>query len=341
MEAKIAKIGLIGKGNVGSCFLQLLKEKREIFKKKFNFDFKVVAIFEFDGALIDENGIDLEEVLNKGKEFRKLSYWKKDVKAKDLFGKLDINICVECTPTNPDNGEPALSHIIGALNNNIDVISSNKGPFYLQYKKIHDLAKEKNRLIRYGATVASAVPALAIKDHLLGTDIISIRAILNGTTNYILSRMTSEGVSFEIALKEAQELGYAEANPTLDIEGYDSAGKIVILANKLLNWSKTIKDVKITGLSKIAPQAIELAKSDGYVIKYLAIAENNNLTVEPRLVERNSSLNINGTLNVIELNTKTAGPIVLIGRGAGGFEAATAILNDLITIAELRNYAQF
>ncbi len=334
-----AKVCLIGKGHVGTCFLKLLKEKKEDFKKRFDFTVKVVAIVEIDGALIDENGINLDEVVKIDKNFRDLPYWKKDVKAKDLFGKLEINVCVEATWTNPDTGEPALSHIADALNNNIDVISSNKGPFYLQYKKIHELAKKKNRIIKYEATVASATPALTIRNYLLGTEIVSIRAILNGTTNYILSRMSSEGVSFEIALKEAQELGYAEANPKLDIEGYDSGGKLVILANELLGWTKSIKDVKITGLGEITPQALELAKGDGYVIKYLAIAENNTLIVEPRLIERSSPLNISGTLNVIEINTKYAGPIILIGRGAGGFEAATAIINDLVGIAFDRNYA--
>jgi homoserine dehydrogenase len=144
--------------------------------------------------------------------------------------------------------------------------------------------------------------------------------------------MSSEGVDFSLALKEAQELGYAEADPTLDIEGYDAAGKIVILANELLQWDLTIDDVKINGISKITPQAIDLAKSDGFVIKHLAIAEKNKLIVEPRMIENDSPLNISGTLNVIEFQTKRAGPIVVMGRGAGGYEAAAAILNDLVSI---------
>ena len=160
----------------------------------------------------------------------------------------------------------------------------------------------------------------------------SIKAILNGTNNYILSRMTAEGVNFSFALNEAQEFGYAETDPTLDIEGYDAAGKLVILANDLLGWSKSIDDVNIEGITKITPQAIELANSEDYVIKHLAIAESNKLTVEPVLIEKSSPLNIGGTLNVIELQTKYAGPIILIGRGAGGFEAASAIINDLVAI---------
>ena len=329
----IKRICLIGKGNVGTSLLQLLNDKKDELMKKFDISYKLIAIFEYDGALINEKGINIKEVLNKNQNFRELSYWKKDIMAKEQISKLKLDICIETTPTNPNTGEPALSHIIEALCNKINVVASNKGPFYLRYKKIQDLAKEQGCIVKYEATVASGVPILSIREGIMANTITSIRAILNGTCNYILSRMAAEGVSFQLALKEAQELGYAEADPTLDIEGYDAAGKLVILANELLGWSKTIKDVRIKGITEITAQTIELAKSDGFFIKHLAIAENNTLFVEPRLVERDSPLNISGTLNVIELQTKYAGPIIIMGRGAGGFEAASGILNDMINIS--------
>jgi len=326
------KICLIGKGNVGTCFLQLLKEKRDMIREIYNCECKFIAIFEHDGALINEDGINLEELLAQNTNFKKSPFWIKNVKAKDQISKLNINICIETTPTNPNTGEPALTHIIEALNNNIDVISSNKAPFFLHYEKIKNLANKMNCFIKYEATVASCIPALSIKRNLIGNKIISIKAILNGTSNYILSRMAAEGIPFAVALKEAQELGYAEADPTLDIGGFDAAGKLVILANELLSWSKSIKDVKIEGITKITPQALELAKLDGYVIKHLAIAEENDLIVEPRLVKRDSPLNISGALNLIRLQTEHTGSIILLGKGAGGLEAASAILNDLINI---------
>jgi homoserine dehydrogenase len=328
---------LIGKGKVGTQFLKLLQKRQEKLKAKFGISFRLIAIFEYDGALINQNGLDLPKIIESGKNFRKLKDWKDNIKALDYLSKLNIDVCIETTPTNPDTGEPALSHIIESLNNGFDVVTSNKGPFYLKYRKIHELAKQNNCFIKYDATVASCVPALAIKKNLIANEIVGIKAILNGTSNYILSRMTSEGVNFSIALKEAQELGYAESDPELDIEGFDAAGKLVILANELFDLSLTIKDVKIRGISNITPQAIKLAKSDGYVIKHLAIYKNKSLLVEPRLIERNSSLDINGTLNAIEIQTKYAGPIILMGRGAGSREAAAAILNDLISIQQLRD----
>ncbi|MHA2006805.1 MAG: homoserine dehydrogenase [Promethearchaeota archaeon] len=332
------KVCLIGKGIVGTSFLQLLYQNKDSFKKNFNLNLIVNSIFEIDGALINKDGIDLKEVLEAEGDFRSLVYWKGGAKAINMISSLDMNICIETTPTNSQTGEPGLSHIIEALNNGIDVISSNKGPIYLEYEKIHNLARKNNSYVKYEATVTSCVPSLGIKENLIGNEILGIRAILNGTTNYILSRMTAEGVNFNLALKEAQELGYAESDPTLDLEGYDAAGKLVILANDLLGWSKRLKDVKIEGISKITPQAIELAKTDGFVVKHLAIAEDDDLIVEPRLIEKHSPLNISGNLNAVELQTKKAGPIILMGRGAGGFEAASAIINDLFIIAKARGY---
>ncbi|MHA2181744.1 MAG: homoserine dehydrogenase [Promethearchaeota archaeon] len=334
------KICLIGKGVVGTSFLQLVNNKRDELKQKLNLEVIVSSIFEHDGALINENGINIEEVLDVDKDFRNLPYWKENVIAKDQISKLEADICIETTPTNSETGEPGLTHIIEALNKHMDVISSNKGPFYLEYEKIKNLAKKNNCLVKYEATVTSCVPSLGIKEQLIGNEILSIKAILNGTSNFILSRMTAEGVDFSLALKEAQELGYAESDPTLDIEGFDAAGKIVILANDLLGWSKSIRDVKVEGITKITPHTIDLAKSDGFVIKHLAIAEDNELVVEPRLVDKYSPLNISGSLNVIELETKYAGSIILMGRGAGGLEAASALINDLLSIVKYRGFSK-
>ena len=329
MEVKIC---LIGMGNVGTSFLRLLKERRDLFIANFNLHCKLIAIFEHDGAVINQEGIELENILGNITILRKNPKWLSNVKFQDLVTTLDIDILIETTPTNLNTGEPAITHIIQALSNKINVISSNKAPFYLQYTKIKKLAEQMDCSVKFEATVASSVPALSIKKNLVGTTISRIRAILNGTSNYILSRMTTEGISFSVALKEAQELGYAETDPSLDINGYDAAGKLVILSNELLGWSKTIKDVKIEGITKITPHALELAKLNGFVIKHLAIAEENNLTVEPRLIKRDSPLNIQGTLNIVELQSKYAGSIILMGKGANGFEAASAIINDLISI---------
>ncbi|MFO8020053.1 MAG: homoserine dehydrogenase [Promethearchaeia archaeon] len=339
-DESIMDICLIGLGTVGRKFLQLLHQKRERLRVKFGFNFRVIGICEIDGALINKEGLTLESILNQG-NFRQFSDWKDGIKAPEVLEKYLPDLCVESTPTNPETGEPALTHIKVSLNNKIDVVASNKGPFCLKYSEIKELAEKNSCYIKHEATVVSGVPILSIKNCLMGNEIKKITAILNGTCNYILSRMTAEGVSFSLALEEAQELGYAEADPTLDIEGYDAAGKLVILANILLGWSKSLDDVKIKGITKVTPQAIELAKTDGFFIKHLAIAENDSLIVEPRLIKRDSPLNISGTLNAVEIQTDSAGPIFLMGHGAGGLEAASALLNDMLNIAKKRGFANF
>ena len=327
-------IGLVGKWNVGTSFLQLLNNKKSIIIDSCEFEIKVVGIFEHDGAILDENGINLENLLELGKGFRTHDNWKFGYRALDYIDKINLNIMIETTSTIPGNGEPAISHIYKALNNNIDVISSNKAPFYLEYKKIKKKAEDRMCQIRYEATVASCVPILSIKRNLQGNEIIGISAILNGTSNYILSKMSDEGISFSQALKEAQDRGYAESDPNLDIRGYDAAGKLVILANELLGYDMTIKDVDIKGIENINEHDIDLAKSNNQVIKHLSFAKNGQLHVKPQRVEKYSNFNVNGSLNVIELETKNAGKIVLSGRGAGGIEAASAIMNDLISILQ-------
>jgi homoserine dehydrogenase len=330
------KIGLIGKGTVGTSFLKLLKEKEQLIEEIYGVKCIITAVFERDGAFIDDKGINPEEILNNYSSLKKTNIWKSKLNAKDFLSELDLDICIETTTTNPETAEPGLTHILIALKNKIDVISSNKAPFYLAYNMIKKVAQESNSIVKYEATVGSGIPVLSIKELLLGTSITGIKAILNGTNNYILSRMTSEGISFNVALKEAQELGYAEANPYLDISGHDAAGKLVILANELLNRSFKINDVQIEGISNVTPQAIELAILDGYVIKHLAIVEEDQILVEPRLIKKDSPLNVSGTLNIIEIETKHTGSLFLIGNGAGGNEAASAILNDMLCIIKER-----
>ncbi|TFF84294.1 MAG: homoserine dehydrogenase [Promethearchaeota archaeon] len=326
------KIGLIGKGNVGSSFLYLLSKKRNYLKKKFDIELSLNAIFKSDGALINNRGLKLSDIVNQNPNLKNLKHWHDNYAAIDYISKNNFDIIIESTPTNPQNGEPCISHIYKALINHIDVITSNKAPFFLFYKKIKDLARKKNCFLKYDATVASCLPVISIKGLLLGSEIMSIKAILNGTSNYILSKMTEEQLDFNLAFQMAKELGYTETDPSLDIEGLDSAGKIVILANELLGWSKSIHDVQIKGISGISLQEVKSLSLNGQVIKPMSIAKQNKLLVEPQLIKKSSILNLKGSLNGIIFNTKYAGPIVLIGKGAGGFEAASAILNNLIEV---------
>jgi homoserine dehydrogenase len=327
----MTSIILIGFGGVGRALIEILVKDKPLLTKDYSFQPIVTAICELKGAVVNPNGIDLNKLLSVD-QLSDFPDWQPNLNFKDIIGKIPADIIVECTWTNPKTGEPALSHIQLALHHKKHVVSSNKGPFYLKYHEIKALADKNNVMLGFGATVGSAIPCIATRRTLAGSNVVKIQAILNGTSNYILSRMTTENLSFDLALKEAQTLGYAEKDPSLDIEGYDAAGKLVILANTVLGWNKTIHDVKISGISYITPEVIQLAKKDGYYLKHLAIAEENQLWLGLKLVPMDSPLAVNGSLNVIEFDTENAGPILMIGRGAGRKEAASGIIADLIYI---------
>ena len=173
------------------------------------------------------------------------------------------------------------------------------------------------------------------KEALVGQKIRSINGIFNGTCNFILSRMDS-GMPFQQALKEAQQLGYAEADPTYDIKGIDSACKVTILANSVFGRDVSIKDVSITGIDTITEEAIALAAENDMVIRLIGEVSDTKLNVSPRLIPKGHPLSLVGTLNMAVVETDCAGPITVSGRGAGRQETASAILSDLIAIMEER-----
>lgn len=333
---KTYKICIIGLGTVGRSLISILSSKKDFIKEKYGVAFSVIGIFEIDGMLHDPAGIDIGKV-NAGEDIKKMNGWREGVKAVDEIEKLDFDILVEMSWTNVETGEPAYTYIKKALHSGKHVVSSNKGPFLLYYKELMALSREKEKKVRMEATVGSCLPILqASRTSLHGNKVLQIEAILNGTSNYILTRMANEKLDFDLALKEAQERGYAEADPTLDIEGHDAAGKLVILANTLMGMNKTIKDVKIEGISHINLQAINLASGEGFTIKHLGIADTStgSLEVKPKLVPRAAPLGagISGTLNAVKIVTDLSKEIIFIGRGAGGIEAASAIFSDMIDI---------
>lgn len=327
-------LAIIGFGTVGRSFAKVLLEKKQLLEKKYGFQPKITGIFEINGAFINENGLNLKEIINlKPTEFKNHKYWKPKIKAAELIPEFNADTFLELTDTNIQTGEPGLTHIRKALSSGKNVVTSNKGPLALAYTELTELAMINNVYLRFKATVGGAIPIFQMAEiGLMGNSIISIKGILNGTSNFILTQMTKESVPFSIALKEAQELGIAEADPSLDVDGIDAACKIVIMANCLLNQKATLSDVKIKGIQDITKDAIELADDDEFVIRQIASAENGKLEVSPRLVLETSIFAIEGTLNLIQLETDLAKEIIIIGRGAGGAEAASALLADILYI---------
>ncbi|HIP15930.1 MAG TPA: homoserine dehydrogenase [Methanothermococcus okinawensis] len=330
------KVILVGFGVIGRGVINVIKRKREYLKKRYGMDLKVVAICDSSGAAIDENGLDLDLALEVKKKKGKIAeYPDKGVSlpATEVIETLDGDILIEATPTNIENGEPAKTYIIQAFKSGKHVITANKGPLALYFQELMSYAKKYNKIFRYEASVGGAMPIINLaRETLAGNEIIEIKGILNGTTNYILTKMERENLDFDTVLKEAQELGIAETDPYQDISGLDTAAKIVILANSIMDMNVTIKDVKIEGITRITPEALTMANKGGYTIKLIGEVKKNKLEVGPKLIPLDDPLNVKGSLNVAKLYTDLAKEVIVVGRGAGSIETSSAILSDIISI---------
>lgn len=330
------KVIIMGFGAVGQGVANAISLKKYMIKQEHNVEVKVVAAADSSSSAICADGLDeqlLVSVKNDNGNLASYPEYGSDVCGIDVLDSVEYDCLIEATPTNIEDGEPALSLTLKAFEEGKDVVTSNKGHLALFFKDVISAAEKNNVQFRYEATVGGAMPIINfVKDTLSSCKVSSIEGILNGTTNYILSRMTSEGSSYKDILHESQELGIAETDPTQDVEGIDAACKTVILANSLLGIDATYSDVDVEGISNITSQAIELAKKDGYLIKLIAEVSPDNLKVSPRLVKQGSSYDVNGTLNMATVHTDLAGDVTVVGLGAGSLETASAMLTDLISI---------
>jgi len=331
------KICILGFGAVGKGVAKTISMKNDEIKKKYGLDIKITAVTDTSGAAICDEGLDPDLLIEIKEKTGKISsypeYGIPDISNLEVLGKADYDCLVEVTPTNIEDGEPAKSHILKAFNDKKDVVTSNKGPLALSFRELAETAKENGVQLKYEASVGGAMPILNFAhDTLPSCNIESILGILNGTTNYILSRMAKEGSSYEQILKESQEMGIAETDPAQDVEGTDAACKVVILANSIMNRDVSLKDVEVVGISRITQEAISLAKNEGYLIKLIGEVSEDILEVSPRLVREGSPFAVDGTLNVATLKTDLAEDVTVVGKGAGSIETASAILSDIISI---------
>ena len=239
------KISLLGFGRVGQGLVSVLIKKRPYLKEKYSLEFEIVAITDGAGAALSEEGLDLEKALEVKLKTRSIANYpkfsEKGISGTEVIEKVPCDVVIEMTPTNIKTGEPGISHLITAMKNNCHTITSNKGPLALAFGKLKKLASENGVFFRFEAAVGGAMPIINLaRETLAGNQIYSIKGILNGTTNYILSRMAKENAPFDLVLREAQEMGIAESDPSLDINGIDTACKAIIIANEILNWASSI-----------------------------------------------------------------------------------------------------
>ncbi len=316
------KIAMVGFGTVGQGFAELLIKKEPEISKTIG-EFRVVAIADSKSSISGD--FDLMEAIELKKKTGRL---RDDRGAADIVNEEDYDILIETTHTKLDGGE-GLKYIKTALKKGCHVITSNKGPLVAEFRQLMKLADSKGVRLMYEATVGGAMPVIKMLNRYLAfCEILSVKGILNGTCNYILSRMEDEKLPYEQILSEAQELGIAEADPSYDVEGIDAAAKLVIIANTLGIDAK-FEDVERVGIDKITPDAFSVAAEKGYTIRLIAEVSKNTLRVTPRLVPIAHPLAIKGTMNAAMFRTDTAGSIFVAGRGAGKEETASAMLSDL------------
>jgi homoserine dehydrogenase len=332
------RIIIVGWGVVGQSFARILLRRKKELVKNYGFRPRVVAIVDKGGAATNPKGLDLEQMLSLKAEKRTVATNSTNGRlgwsALDVIESVEAEAVVEVTPTNIEDGETTLSHIKTAFRTGKHLVTTNKGPLALALPALTELADHNNVYLRFSGTVGAGTPVLEFaKKCLLGDRIVSIKGILNGTTNYILSEMDEKHITFQEALEDAQKLGYAEADPTMDVDGYDAAAKLVIMANWIMDKKVTLKDVEITGIRDVTLQALKDAAKKGSTIKLVGSIEE-NLKVEPTQISRHDPLTVGGALNAVTYVSEFAGEQTIVGRGAGGLETASAILRDLIDIKQ-------
>jgi homoserine dehydrogenase len=331
---------MIGLGNVGQGLLSILAEQRQTLEASYGLRFSVVGVNDLRmGSLADPAGIPLENILAaaaKG-DLRTIPAEIKERSVEEMLNGLEYDVLVEASYTDLRTGEPATSYIRQALHSGRHVVTTNKGPIALHYPELQRLAEQNSAQIGFEGTVMSGTPAIFLgMKWLKAAEIHRVQGIFNGTTNFILTKM-EQGNDYASALAEAQRLGYAEADPTGDVEGYDAAGKIVILANVLMGKSITMQEVNRQGITHLTLADIEQARREGKRWKLIGSLEVSEGTIKASvrplaLPLSNPLAQVMGATNAINYTTRYLGDVTLVGAGAGRLETGYALLADILSI---------
>ncbi|MBX5448997.1 homoserine dehydrogenase [Thermogemmatispora sp.] len=347
---KEMRLALIGFGTVGQGLAELLMEKREWLRAAYGLDARLVAVATArSGFLARAEGLDEAELLRLAASGQPLTaYTAPGMRHWPTVGEglaaTGADVLIEVTGTNLHDGEPGLSHIRQALEQGMHVITANKGPVALAAHELLALAARKGVQLRMEATVMAGTPVLStLREGLAGARILGLSGILNGTTNYILTAM-SQGRDYAEALAEAQRLGYAEADPTADVEGYDALAKTLILAALVFGVPLRAEQVQRRGISGITQEEIRAAQEQGRRIKLVASLrlrqadQRPELPVEARveplaLPLEHPLARVDGVMNALTIESDTLASVTVIGPGAGRRQTAQGLLADLLAIA--------
>ena len=317
---KMIKVGMIGFGTIGAGVAKILAGNGEIIMQRLGAGVELVKVADLD--ITTDRGVKLgHDVLTTS--------------ADEVINHPDIDVVIELI----GGYEPARKFLLQAIDQGKHVVTANKALLAKHGDEIFLAAAEKGLSIGFEASIGGAIPIIrSIREAFVANRIQSIEGIVNGTANYILSKMSDENCDFDIALKEAQEKGFAEADPTFDIEGIDSAHKIAVLTRLAYGTPVPFDDITVTGISGINSEDIECAREFGYRIKLLAISKYDgqaiDIRVHPAMIPiAHPMANVNGALNAIRICDDMMKENILIGHGAGALPTGSAVVGDVVEIA--------
>ncbi len=334
------KLAFIGFGVVGQGLAEILLKKKDELKDRYGFEYSVVAVSDFKlGSALDNSGLDLGKLLELAGDGKISEYpgATTGLDALETIKQCDADTVIEVSYTDIKTGEPANSHFRAALEGGKHLITTNKGPTALFFRELAELADSKGVQFRYEGTVVAGTPVLDLGEFCLaGNEITEIRGILNGTTNFILTNMEA-GRAYDEVLKEAQGLGFAEADPTADVEGFDALAKVVILAKSVMGADISTGDVDRTGITQISLEDIEAAKADGKRWKLIGKVTRDGggvkASVKPEKIALTDPLAaVGGAMNALTFVTDLLGEVTIVGPGAGKVETGYSLLIDMLAI---------
>lgn len=341
MNNQTIKVAILGFGNVGQSFAKLLNEKKSEIIKKYGCDVKVVAVSTGSrGCFVNENGINLEKAINDMNEFHKFDENNKDfskLNSMEIAETVDYDVIMELTPLKIFSGQPAIDHIKTALNRQKHAISANKGPIAWSYKTLRDLAKDQGVLFYFETTVMDGTPVFNLADETLKMcKVKEVKGILNSTTNFVLEEL-AKGKNYDDVIEEGKTRGFVEADPSMDIEGWDAAAKTAALLNVLMDADITPYDVDRKGIEDITYEQIMDAEKRGNTIKLLCYGgiENGKVVgrVSPQEFPKGSLLaGISGTSSVVTITTDLMGTISVVEHDPEIEQTAYGVFSDLIRV---------
>ena len=338
------KLAIVGFGNVGRAFAEQLRQRRDWLAETCGLELSLIGVADRSGALVDHRGLEVAELVRIKSSAGTLAAVKGKIalppaEAVECFAQAGAQVLIETLPSSlHSQGEPAITFATQALTRGLHLVTANKAVLLFAGPQLERLAAKQEVCFAYSGATCAALPTLSFaRRELVGAEIEEIRGLLNGTTNYILTRMNETGLSFETALAEAQAAGIAEPDPRYDVEGWDSAAKLLILANALMKAEAGFDQVSRCGIDAISPELVTEAHATHGAIKLIARARRVDhrveLSVAPQVVLPADSLfAVRGSNKAVEFRTDLYGTLLVAGGASSRMAVAATLLKDVIHI---------